>query len=480
MARPELPVDVLETAGAGRKVVRGGALRIGAFGAGTALSVVGVVLVTRHLGVVDYGRYQAVIALVAIVGSIGDAGLGTLALREHAQASAQRRDAVLGALLGVRLALAAVTVLLAVVAAVVLRFDATMTAGAALAAAGGVVGALQATATVPLQTELRMGTVAALELARQVLSTALLAALVLAGATLLPLLGVPLAVAVVLLALTLVIVRGVPAPVFDWPSWRVLLRDAAVVGLATAAGVVYLYTSLLVCRLVASSAETGWFSASFRVVIIVAAVPALLATTAFPLLARAAAQNAERFAAVANGLVEGSVLLGGAAALFAVLGAPAIIAVVAGPSFARAVDPLRIQGAALGATFAIAALGFTLLAARRQRALALCNLLAFATSAGAVAILAARWGERGAAAGAALAELVLCAAYARTVATELPLRPHRVPRILVALAGGLAAGALVPLPAVGATAVGLAVYGALAVALRAVPPDVLLAARPER
>ncbi|MCW2982756.1 MAG: hypothetical protein JWR63_326, partial [Conexibacter sp.] len=49
---------------------------------------------------------------------------------------------------------------------------------------------------------------------------------------------------------------------------------------------------------------------------------------------------------------------------------------------------------------------------------------------------------------------------------------------LLALAGALALGALAPVPAVPATAIGLVAYAALALLLRAVPPDLKALAAP--
>jgi O-antigen/teichoic acid export membrane protein len=463
--------DVLDTPEAGALVVRGGALRIVGFAAGTLLSLVGVIALTRHLGRADYGRYQTVTALVAIVTAVGDVGLSTLALREYAQATAAERAKGLEALLGLRVALGTLAVGVAAGLAALLRYDATMIAGAALAALAALVAASQQTATVPLQVALRIGTVTALDVGRQALTTALMVGLVVASATLLAFFAIPLPVAILLWIATAVVLGRLPRPAFDRQAWPRLLKAGVLVGLATASGVLYLYASLVVCELVATPDETGAFSASFRVIVIVAAVPALLGTSAFPLMARAAATAPARFARVVSGLVEGSVLLGGAAAIGAILGAPAIIAVVAGDGFETSIAPLRIQGAALGLTFAISALGFALLARHRQRILLVCNGLAFVTVAVAVAVLAAAHGERGAALGAVIGEVVLCTAYALALARDVALRPARVPRIVLALVVALAIGALVPVPAVPATLIGLAAYTALAALLRAIPPD---------
>jgi O-antigen/teichoic acid export membrane protein len=465
--------DVLDSPHAGALVARGGALRVAGFTLGIALSVVSVVIVTRHLGVVDYGRYQAVVSLAAVVGAIADAGLGTLALREYAQRDGEARDALLSTVLGLRLALAAAGVAVCAAAAAALGFDATMVAGAALAGAALVPVAAQTTLSVPLQGHLRLGTVTALEFLRQALTTAALVALALSGAGVLGFLAVALPVGCAVLLATLPLARGTGArarPAADRALWGPLLRVAIPVGCATAAGVVYLYTSLLVTELVATPQETGWYSAAFRVIVIVAAVPALLGTSAFPLLARAATQDRARFAGSVDALVEGTFLLGAAAALGAVLGAPWIIGVVAGGSFEPAEGVLRLQGAALGLTFVISALGFALLALHRHRALLLCNLAAFVVSAGAVALLASAHGQKGAALGAIVGEATLCGAYAVVLSRHVRLRPRRVVAAFAALVLGVAAGAALPVPSFVATCAGLLVFASAAWMLGGVPP----------
>ena len=101
---------------------------------------------------------------------------------------------------------------------------------------------------------------------------------------------------------------------------------------------------------------------------------------------------------------------------------------IAGSGFDASIAPLRIQGAALGLTFAISGLGFALLARHRQRVLLACNLLVFVVSAVAVALLAAAHGARGAALGAAIGEATLCAAYALALTRGAPgIRPRACP-----------------------------------------------------
>ena len=60
--------DVLTSAEAGGRVIRGSAWRVGANGAGIVLGLATATLLLRHLGVAESGRYVTVMSLVAIAG----------------------------------------------------------------------------------------------------------------------------------------------------------------------------------------------------------------------------------------------------------------------------------------------------------------------------------------------------------------------------------------------------------------------------
>jgi len=472
------PADTRDTAGAGRLVVRGGALRVVGYGAGAALSVLGAALVTRHLGASDYGRFQTVVALATIVAALSDLGISTLGLREYSARSGEDREAFLRMLLTLRVLLSLVAIAGTALAAVALGYSATMVGGAALQGAGVLVAGAAMTLAVPLSADLRLGTLAALDVLRQGVTTGLYALLVAAGAGLGSFFGVaPVAAAAVLVA-TVVLVRGrYPLrPRIGAGMWRSIARPALTFGIATASGQAYIYTALILCGLVTTAHETGLFAASFRVYLVVAVVPGILVTGAFPVLARAAAgeDGGARLGRMVAPLMGTTAALGGAAALTCALGAPWIVAVVAGDAYDGAIGVLRIQGMALGLTFVIAALGFTLLADHRHRAIALSNGAALVVSAVTVLVLADAHGARGAAWATVLGEAVLAVAYLMALRRALPgagLGASRLARVLAAAGLGGAAGALCGLPSVPATAIGLAVYAAVLLASGALPPE---------
>jgi O-antigen/teichoic acid export membrane protein len=300
--------------------------------------------------------------------------------------------------------------------------------------------------------------------------------MVLIGAGIVGFLAVPIPAYLVVLAGTLVLVHGTVSlrPIVDARSWAALVRPAITFALATATGAIYVYAAQVLTELSASHHQAGLFGASFRVYIILASVPGVLVTSAFPLLSRAARDDRDRLAYATQRLFEGTALLGGAALVGCVLGAAPVIAVVAGSDFDGAVGVLRVQGVALALTFVIATWGFTLLAMHRQRAMIAANLVALAVSATTVLVLAHSHGAQGAAFGTLLGEITLSTGYIiGLIRTDARMRPgvRRAWRILPALGLALACG-LLPVPDVVATILGLAVYGVAALLLGAVPNEV--------
>src|SRR5437763_6966817 len=78
-------------------MIRGSALRVAGNVAGIVVGVAAAVLLLRHLGVADSGRYVTVLSLVAIAGSASENGLNVsaspeLALRLPRRTCGARRE----------------------------------------------------------------------------------------------------------------------------------------------------------------------------------------------------------------------------------------------------------------------------------------------------------------------------------------------------------------------------------------------------
>ena len=476
------PTSVLDEPTAGGKIIRGSLLRTGAYGIGVALGIVSAALMTRHLGVVDFGRYVTVFSIVAVAAGLSEAGMSNIGVREYSVREGADRDELMRNLLGLRIALSSLAAAVAVAFAAAAGYPGVMVAGTALAAAGLLITTIQQTLGVPLTAGLRLGWTAALDLLRQAGTVFVVVALVLGGAELLPFLAAPIPVALALLAVTAVLVHGaVPfIPALDPRAWGGLLRLVLPYAAASAVGAVYVYLVVVITSLVADARETGYFGASFRVFMVVATIPGVLVASAFPVLARAARDDRLRLKYALQRLWDISLLVGTGAAVVTAVGAGVAIELVAGAGYEQSVSVLRILALAIVASFLVATWGYGLLSLAAYRSLLVANAIALGLSATLALALTPEYGADGAAVATVVGEWGLALAYGFLLMRPRPdlrVDPKLLPR--VAVAAGLAAAVVLipglsePVELVAAAAV----YLAAIVALRAVPIEIWAALR---
>jgi O-antigen/teichoic acid export membrane protein len=470
--------EALDSTDAGGRIVRGGVLRFGSYVSIVGLSIISAALLTRHLGVARFGQYTTVISLVGIVASITDAGMSTVGVREFAVRNGSDRDVLMRDLLGLRVTLTTVGVVLATAFALAADYDAALLVGTVLASLGTVALVVQHTYTIPLASMLRLGTLSALDLVRQVLTVAAIVALVAVGAGVLPLLAVTLAVNLLLVAPTAVLARNQISlrMSLNPRRWSTLLRLTVSFSLATAVGTIYIYTAQILTSLVASAHQSGLFAASFRVFIVAGAVPGLLVSSTLPLLARAARDDRERLAYALQRIFEVSLILGVAAALGTLAGARFIIHVVAGPKYAAAGGVLRIQGLALIASFLLAGWSFALLSLKHYGRLLVANAVAFAVSCSLTLVLAGAHGARGAALATVCGEATIAVGSLLALLHGHPeLRPRLtiLPKVMLAAAPGVALALASGLPSIVCALLAVAIYGLLIAVTRAAPREII-------
>lgn len=469
--------DVLDTAEAGGLIARGGALRIIGFVATVVLSLAGVVVLTRYLEPDRFGQYQTVASLMVVVAAVTDVGMATLGVREYAQRRDSDRYEFMRMLLGLRLALSVIGVAGGLLFTAAAGYPTPLVIGTCLAGLGLILTVVQTTLAIPLGVELRYGVLATMDVTRQALTTALIVALVLAGAGVGPLLGVTVPVQLFLIAWTFLLVRGkISARATFRPSvWKSLLGTTVAFALATAVGAVYTYLAQILTSLVATEFQTGVFSAAFRVYTVAAGATSILVATAFPLLSRAARDDHERLGYALGRLTQTTLIAGGAISIGTFLAAAPIIDIVGGPQYAASVPVLKILSFGMLAGFAIASWGYGLLALHEHRAMIYANLAALGVTGVLVLVLAqSPLGARGTAIGALCGEIVLGIGYAVGLSrapADVTLLSREGLRAMGAIALSLVVGLLCPVPAIAQAVIGLGVYLALLAVLRVVPGE---------
>lgn len=466
---------VLDTSAAGPAVIRGGALRVAAYVVGTALGVAASALLYRHLRVVDTGKYSLAVSLVAIVAGLSDLGLTAIGVRELSVRTGEARDAIARDLVGLRVAVGVVGAVAVTIFSAAVGYGATLTVGVALAGVGLVLQSTQSTLSMALISDLRLGWVSGFEFLRAFLNALLIAVLVLAGAQLVAFLAVPIPVGMVVLALNCWILRGrIPlVPAFRASAWWSLMRKVLPYSAAVAASALYFYVAVVLVSLLASPHELGYFSVSARVIQVLIVLPGLAVGAAFPIFSRAARDDRDRLGYALGRVFEVSLILGAWVSLTLAIGASLAIKVIGGAEFAPATSVLAIQGVGLGASFVGAVWANGLLSLGHFRAILSISVFALVVGGALVALLVTVDGANGAAIATAAAEGVL-ALLNGVVLARLDHRlvpPLRVVPV-VALALALAAATtLLPLPVIPSVLLASVIYGAVVVALRAVPRE---------
>lgn len=482
-AADEQAIDLLRTPEAGGRVVRGAVLRGVGYGVSTALGLATAVLLLRHLGVGDFGRYATVSAILGIVAGITDAGLTAVGSREIASARSQaERRHLLDHLLVLRVVGAGIGVLAAVGFTVVAGYDRTMIAGTAIGGLGVIFISAQSMMTVPIWVELRIVSLTAIEVLRNLLTLVGVAALVLAGAELLPFFGVQVLVGLVTFPVTLVVAR-VGARVAREIRREVviqLLRETLPLAVAFAMSVVYFRVLMVLVSLLSTDLETGLFGTSFRVFEMLLGLPALVLSVALPLLSVAGDEDDARLRNALQSMTDASLLLSALVVVGIWILAEPGIRVIGGDEYVDAAPVLRIQALALVPLFLGQTWALGLIAGRAQRAMAVANALALLLV---LAFGLAFVGSGGASAAAWVAVAAESALAAFLWIALRRMRPGGAPSLRcawkVAAASAVAAGigyALREEPAL-ATCAAVPAFVAVAFVTGAVPADALHAFR---
>jgi O-antigen/teichoic acid export membrane protein len=440
------------------------------------LGIASAALMTRHLGVEDFGKYVIVTSLISMVAGLSDAGVSNIAAREFATRGRDERNRLIANVIGIRLTVAFVGVGAATGFALVAGYDRTMVLGTVLAGIGLLLGTVQQTYSIPIGVALRFGWLSILDLLRQLAFIAVVVVLLIADAGLLPFLAAAIPASLLVLVVAIPVVRGTAPlfPRFDRAEWLRILRLIGVYAAAAAVGTLYVSAVIVTTSLVGTDDQSGYLGAAFRVYTVLAGIPLLLVSTAFPVLARAASTDRDRLQYAIQRLVDIALIVGTWMGLTTVLGADVAIEIVAGSDFQPAVPVLQIEGVALLASFLAFTGAFALVSLHRHAALLIGNLVGLAASIVLTATLVPEFGAKGAAVSTLAAESGLVALYgivlfgSRVVRYDFEL----VPRVIVA---GLLAFVLVftPLDGIPLVLAATAVYWVVLYVIRGIPGEVI-------
>jgi O-antigen/teichoic acid export membrane protein len=443
--------DVLGSAEAGGRVIRGTVWRLAGSAAGILAGLATATLLLRHLGVVQSGRYVTVFSLIAIGWSVVDLGLNVSASRELALRDSQSRTRLMANVLGQRLWVTPIAVAAIVAFALLAGYPSSMQIGAVLAGAGLYVMAFADALLLPLTVELRNAGLAFVDFLKQAVTLACVAVLVALGAHLTAFFAVLMLAGASVIAVTPALAgrRAFVTPRLDREEQRALLRRALPLAMALVLSQVYFRLVILIMSIVSDPRQTGYFGGSLRAMETLIGIPIVVAGVALPLLAAAARDDRARMRYAIEGLSEGALIAGVLAVLVASRGAEPVMRIIGGESFRPAGAVLRIQIAALMFGAMVQIWAVSLVALGRQRDLILTNAVGLLGLAVFVTVLVPAFGAQGGAVASVLGDALLAALTwwrLRASGVKVQIRLRFLGRL--ALAAAAAAAALVLLPGV--------------------------------
>jgi O-antigen/teichoic acid export membrane protein len=410
MSSPEnAETDILRSAGAGKKVVHGSALRLGANLAALVFALATATLLLRHLGVEESGRYVTVMSLVGIALAIVDQGLNVSASKDLTMCPRDERRTLLANVVGQRLIVAAFAWVVLVGFALVAGYPREMVVGTALAGAGIMLVAIGNSMLVPLTVDLRNAGIAFVEMLRAFIVLVGVLLLVVAGAKLDAFLALQILVGLTVLIMVPLLVgrAGVVRPRWDRCRQRALMRTALPIAAALVLGQVYFRLVIVLMSLISTPKEVGYFGGSLRAMEALIALPILVASVALPVMTAAAQENRARLRYAIEGLSEGAVIAGMLIILVTIRAADPVMRAIGGAEFEPAGNVLRIQVVALLFIALYQIWTVALVALGRQRQLIFTNALGLAAVAIFAAILVPPLGAKGGAIASVSADIVL-------------------------------------------------------------------------
>ncbi len=473
--------DVLRSTDAGGRVARGSMIRGAGYVAGVGLGFATSILLLRHLGVADYGRYGTVAALMGLVLGITDGGMTAIGTREvSVLPPGIRREQLASSLMTLRALAATAGVVVAIIFAII-SYDPFLALGAALVGVSVVLQSTQAMATVPLLADLRAAPITLFDGLRQLLTLFGVLTLVVAGATLLPFFALQIPVVAITLLITFVYVRRTFALGFSFhrPHLAHLLRETLPMSVAVVLNSLYLGAMVVIVSLLTNDVETGLYAAPARIMEVLVFLASVMISMAIPVLAVAGAEDRKRFSTGLQLLLQSGIAVAVAITLALVGCANQLVTLIGGAGFAASGEVLQVQALALIGIFANQALQFALVTLRAQRRLIYANGVALTVLILGGVILVPSIGPVGGALAVVIGETLLTAALlvalARTDRNALPSW-----RFLPALVGSGAAGAcalLVPINGWIQSLLAVTLFVAIGIATRAIPREAILALR---
>lgn len=335
--------------------------------AATSLGIVITILLTRYLGPVGYGTFTFVLVFVTMFGTVADWGLTLITVREASRNPLLEKE-IIGNVLVIRLALATLAAMAAVVTIHLLPYDPQTKVLTSIASLYLIALSLKTSFQIIFNVKLVMQNWALSEFSANALTVVLLVWLLNSGAGLTEIVlaylvgdffaaGVAAILGYRMLPLRLSLVSR---------HTKMLLLESLPMGAILVIFTIYNRIDMVILSVFSGQEAVGLYGAAYRILEVLILGAAYFANAVLPLLSRYAETDRDKLRLLFRKSYVVLLLLGVGAAVATYVFAPLGIAIIAGPKFAGSVVALRILALVLVVAYFNHLNGYTLIALGKQ------------------------------------------------------------------------------------------------------------------
>lgn len=318
--------------------------------ASTLLGVVGLGMLTRYLGVEQFGWYTITISFLQFVGIITDFGLIPVTAQMLGEENGLDKKKLLNNLFGFRLTSSLFFFAIAPVIALTFPYNNQIHQAIWLSALGFVGIGLNQIFTGYFQYRLKMYIQSIAELVSRVVLIGCMFLAITWHTSFLVTIGLLVIPNIIFTLFLFWGARGETPikPAYDWLLWKTIMIKMWPIALSIIFNVVYLKGDVILLSWYRSGSEVGLYGSAYRVIDILAQTAMLFMGIILPLLAASwSGQKKEEFQKRAQKAFEGLMFLTIPAVTGLALLAPQISSLISGKEFVAAGAPLRILSLAV-------------------------------------------------------------------------------------------------------------------------------------
>jgi len=332
-----------------------------------ATSILIIAYLARYLGVQGYGDYATIFAYLGVFGTVLDLGLFVTAVREIAKEPLKEKI-ILSNMMGLKLSLSLIVLGAGYALSFFLPYPIIVRQGILIGAISQLFMSLNQVPLGSFQVNLTMYKATFSDVVGRFLLLGVIWWLIQTHAGLLDVVwGVAMVNMVVFLINIILISRNyLLRPLFNWIEWRQLLMASLPIGVVMVLGVIYFRIDMLILAAIKGSFAVGIYSAPYKILEVLLAVPSIFMSSVLPIMAIALQQSTE----TANRIFQRSLnflslivfpLIAGTVVI-----ATPVMVLIAGSDFRISGPILQILIFAIGGSFLNSVMIYTIMAANQQ------------------------------------------------------------------------------------------------------------------